>query len=340
MGKYIDWYLVELTKKMGGRLSKDQAENLTTEISQHLEDSALSLRERAVTVDEAEQEAIRRFGSPGKIAWRLLEANLGKPSLPKWPVIWAAAGTLWAAGWQVTGWYPGWSFAILKVLPIFGLLFCIASFRGRRARPWAMFGISASATLAVIGVLSLTWMNLYQAGGIGLMPLWFEESDRALIQARVDNLEKEVPMLRSGVDAFRKGDLAAQEAFHVSNGWRVPDFGNDGSNFGIPLSGTRSAGKPVSYSTVGSREEAMGVWRGSGSRALSEAESALETHKRNLLAMSISHRMPVKDRAREYVNQVVPVGMGWACMLMLANFLCTWLGELYRWSRVRLTRFA
>lgn len=67
MGKYIDWYLVELEGLAATRMKPDRAYELVVETQNHLEDRASELRVAGMSDKDAELAAIERFGRAGKV---------------------------------------------------------------------------------------------------------------------------------------------------------------------------------------------------------------------------------------------------------------------------------
>lgn len=62
MGKYIDWYLVEMEGQAMGGMRADRIHDLISESQAHLEDAAGDLQAKGMSEKDAELAAIERFG--------------------------------------------------------------------------------------------------------------------------------------------------------------------------------------------------------------------------------------------------------------------------------------
>jgi hypothetical protein len=71
MSRRFEWYTRELGRRVG-QLGGLRA-RLELEVIEHLEDAAASYRERGLSPAEAEERAVRDFGSPDVIARQLLD---------------------------------------------------------------------------------------------------------------------------------------------------------------------------------------------------------------------------------------------------------------------------
>ncbi len=67
--KYINWYLVEIERRLHGRLPNERVEVITRELEDHLLTAANELGD--------EQKAIDRFGQPSQVAENLVKGNGG-----------------------------------------------------------------------------------------------------------------------------------------------------------------------------------------------------------------------------------------------------------------------
>ncbi|MFI5387203.1 MAG: HAAS signaling domain-containing protein [Fimbriimonadales bacterium] len=68
MGRYIDWYLVELEGLLEGRLRPDRAHDLVSQAEAHLVETSDRLRAEGMAEKASELAAIQKFGSARKIA--------------------------------------------------------------------------------------------------------------------------------------------------------------------------------------------------------------------------------------------------------------------------------
>jgi hypothetical protein len=62
MGKYIDWYLVELEGRLQKTLRSDEVHDLVSQTAAHLSDSAAQLQESGMSEKDSELAAMERFG--------------------------------------------------------------------------------------------------------------------------------------------------------------------------------------------------------------------------------------------------------------------------------------
>ena len=69
MSKYINWYVVEIERRLQGRLPQDRVQELVREVEQHLESAKEELGD--------ERKAIERFGPVAQIAENLVRGNRG-----------------------------------------------------------------------------------------------------------------------------------------------------------------------------------------------------------------------------------------------------------------------
>ncbi|MFI5387202.1 MAG: HAAS signaling domain-containing protein [Fimbriimonadales bacterium] len=342
MGKYIDWYLVELEGRIKGRLPEAAIGETLAEVEQHLLACAGDLEKGGAALDEAEKEATRRFGSPTKIAWSLIQTQAPRAAQPlsKWPVIWAAVGTAWAGFWLVSGWYPISLLMVFYGLPVVGLFFCIASLRSRRPRPWGIFGMAGGGTLATLCVLSVTWLNLYLVNGRGLVARWQEADYRATLHREIGNFDSIIPKMQAGVDAFPSADYdPAQEAFRVGRFWRVPSRPAGGWTSGPPVAGSPRRADRF-FGLVDSRDDAFYAWKKEGRAAISSFNEARASEERDLAAIDQAKNVPILERLRAQAPEIIGAGIFWTGLLLVANFVCVWLGEAIRWAWFRTLRVA
>ncbi len=72
MGKYIDWYLVELERMLKGSVRPEELASTLTEVETHLKDLTAGLTHQCQHGENPEKIAIDRFGLPEKIAMSLI----------------------------------------------------------------------------------------------------------------------------------------------------------------------------------------------------------------------------------------------------------------------------
>jgi len=68
MGRYIDWYLVELEGCLEGKLRPDRANDLVCQAEAHLVEASDQLRAKGMVEKASELAAIQKFGRAQKIA--------------------------------------------------------------------------------------------------------------------------------------------------------------------------------------------------------------------------------------------------------------------------------
>src|SRR5438552_4721501 len=69
MSKYINWYVVEIERRLQGRLPQERVQELVLEVEQHLESAKEELGD--------ERKAIAQFGPVAQIAEDLVRGNAG-----------------------------------------------------------------------------------------------------------------------------------------------------------------------------------------------------------------------------------------------------------------------
>jgi hypothetical protein len=154
MGKYINWYLVELERALDGRMNSAAIAETLNEVEAHLEDSASEMAAICRHGQDPEQMAVQQFGSPARVAADIT----GHPSMKldwqgaKTPVIWICATGLWLA-------------LTAPAVPImFGVIlgaagFCYAVSKAGRMTPGAL-AVAVAATV----LLGVPLYALKQAG--------------------------------------------------------------------------------------------------------------------------------------------------------------------------------
>lgn len=343
MVSVVEWYLAELDSRLRNRMPEPACSGLLAEIRMHLESAAEDLEAQGHSREEAERIATNRFGRPSRIAWRLLEAHSPRHSQPlsRWPVVWAGAATLWAGACLALGIYPLEMLALKIGLPLLLIAFAISGSQSRRARPWAIAGAAFGAFLATWATLSFTWLNLYMVGGLGQLPVWRVSQYRTDIQHEISYWNQVLPQLESGVEAFSKPQSSsAQNSFRTSGGWLAPVEPQFGWWTGPQPSGQAPRPTQIQYRTVADWEDAKDLWLTVGRRGVSAIGQTLSTEQTSLVALEQARDVPITRRAKDSFIELAPPSVAWLLALLLANFVCVWLGELARWMRVRQVRIA
>lgn len=184
MPKYIDWYMVELERRLHGRMPQQQLGEILSETEAHLLEATSDDKEEYGRY--AEKLAISRFGSPNRIAQSVLNANDPPPPHP------------WRAG-------------ILPGIAIFGLVAAfltawILTFREPRIES-VVFGSLA----AVFGLLLLFGVSVARqflrapiavAGAVAFVGCWLASS---VLLMKVDDPAGMAFVPRSTADAYLKG---------------------------------------------------------------------------------------------------------------------------------------
>lgn len=83
MGKYIDWYIVELERMLKGSVQPDELASSLSEVEAHLTELSENLAPLCKHAEEPEKIAIERFGLPEKVAMSLVMA---KGQVAYWPI--------------------------------------------------------------------------------------------------------------------------------------------------------------------------------------------------------------------------------------------------------------
>ena len=123
MGRRIDWYLVELEDRLKKQLPEALCVELSAEIGQHLESSAVEFESEQLSRDDAEVMAVKRFGTPSQVAWNLVDIHTPRSrALSVCLVICAGIAALWNGTWVVIGNNVGIKTMIIET-PIFPFLF-------------------------------------------------------------------------------------------------------------------------------------------------------------------------------------------------------------------------
>jgi len=152
MANHIDWYLVELERRLSS-LGDDRRSVILLEVENHLREQADELVLLGLDGEEADREAVRAFGEPRQFAEKLMDQGDGTKRMgQKGTALATAAGVasivVFVAVWGLTmpllmGYFREW------------VMFCasIAVFGALRSR--RMTFVSASVTFG-LGVIAAT----------------------------------------------------------------------------------------------------------------------------------------------------------------------------------------
>src|ERR1700722_17555414 len=151
MGKYLDWYLVELEKNLDGRMGPEAAFELLNQTEDHI---GMIKQELMITgMDElrAEQAAIQRFGDLDGLAARPKEAPVVRAN-------WAAPVLLLLAGTVIVGaaMFVGSVDSMIAACAMGGASLVISAFLCARkgAFPGLAFGILLAVCFASLSVIA------------------------------------------------------------------------------------------------------------------------------------------------------------------------------------------
>jgi hypothetical protein len=339
VGKYIEWYLVELESRLANGVSESVRDDLLAEARTHLESAASEVEGEINTVDEAERIAVQRFGNPGKIAWRLLETHAprAKQSLPKLPPMIAGATTVVLGACLSTG-SMSVIYWVLYLIPLFWLLFCIFSARSRRARPWAIAGGVASAFLVVWVFISLAWIDLSSGGDMGIMPAWEKKAYEARINQQVLIQSLLIQEAQRGITAFETANLQGEREFQDGDGvgWKVPADIDHRKWVPGPQPNTSEAQED--YTAVSSLHEARVAWHTLGPKYVRSLQANIATSQWKLEALDRASKVSFLGVARKMFEALAPPAITWLILLLISNGVCVWVGEIVRRSIMRSSR--
>jgi len=201
MGKYLDWYLVELESFLEGRLRRDAAHDLVCQAEAHLAESAEDFRARGMDAKASEIAAIQRFGSARKIA----EAAIGHSGAGHWiaklVMLAAFAGFATLASMSMLGVGPQ-DWFVQTMLWGCGVVFFVAAMFVRRL-PWK--------ELAGLGACSWIGLSL----GMGTVQVAGSE----LYRSQCPPLISEVSGISEDVSKHIARLIAERRDFDVHPGW-------------------------------------------------------------------------------------------------------------------------
>jgi hypothetical protein len=143
MGKYIDWYLVELESRLQGAMRPDEVHDLVSQTAAHLRDSSEQLESTGMTAKESELASLEKFGRVTRIAEEAA-GNRSQRLVGSWAVLAAFAFGTASAVWWYFGHGQDW-FALWLSAAVFALGAMMA-----RRLMWRELG--ALAGLAFVGI--------------------------------------------------------------------------------------------------------------------------------------------------------------------------------------------
>jgi hypothetical protein len=220
MSRFVNWYTVELERLLKGRLPSAQVAETLAEVEAHLTDSAEELAPSCVHGEDPEALAIERFGSPGKIAYHLINEHGRRPywrtavPLVVWVLGAVAFGVAGAGGPLTQG-----VFALIHA----AMWVCLTWFlwTGLKSRRVQTGAVTCAACVVL-------------AGTSAVLPVYFTLADGKLLDRgqlpgtvqdlRTDSqkLERQDAWLDRGIKAFAQNDPRAVPAeFRVGQGFRT-----------------------------------------------------------------------------------------------------------------------
>lgn len=168
MASYIDWYLVELERRLRDHVSPETCFTVLAEVEDHLQSKVSDLASVGMTATEAERTAAASFGQPERVAFEITEShypesrrNLGSRlvSLGALVSLTAAAAVITIP--TVTNGF--WEVAALAA-PIGLLLVMVGSLLARRLAAKQI--ACAVVPIAVLTAMTLPWGHIYGDGRV------------------------------------------------------------------------------------------------------------------------------------------------------------------------------
>lgn len=206
----ITRYLGQLEGFLYGNVPNEIARSLCAESNAHLHDLADEFKTQGLTDQEAEQAAVDRFGSAGKLAMRIIieKGEEGPAPIINWAKI-----SAFAVGAIVLAWFGIGNHSILNgepryylLLTICAIAFLLASAKSRKAHVAPLLAMAVVASVLVGGGVFLSTQQYLRRTG-------YASSQLAHLNRRWDQLsgatQVSVLSLFRASDQFGLGDREA-----------------------------------------------------------------------------------------------------------------------------------
>jgi len=166
VASYIDWFLVELDRRLEGRIGREHRFRVLSEAEDHLRSKADELAAVGMSPDAVERTAVASFGQPEMVAFEVSEAthSAKRAALGRWIVLFTAAAA--SCGLVALLLWGGWSGAIAKCA---GILFAallpliVGTAIGRRAHPLALAALGVPFVLVTAVLMPITHVLVFDA---------------------------------------------------------------------------------------------------------------------------------------------------------------------------------
>jgi hypothetical protein len=237
MGKYIDWYLVELESRLQNSLRPDEVHDLVSQTAAHLADSSAQLEATGMSLKESELAALEKFGRVNRIA----EEAVGSPgsrAAGRWIALVAYAFSAAAATW--------WYFGHGQTWPAIWVGVALFAVGVSMARKVMVRELSALSVLAFLGIALFFGVSYGSETNM----------TRPELLKRASALDEPVAGIPAEVQKFQSVLADFEQRPQGAKGFFYPD-----TPFYCEAPGLSSYPVAVHYGTTASHDFALQQWQ-------------------------------------------------------------------------------
>jgi uncharacterized membrane protein YobD (UPF0266 family) len=266
MGRYVNWYIVELERLLTGQLPTTQVAETLGEVEAHILDSSEALKVTCQHGEDPEKLAVDRFGTPRNLAVDMLLSRLVKPY---------------------------WKAAILPVLATLLLFFMGALSRElRQDTTWLFFCLVAIVTLAIsswrnhqtsMRAMVLVSLSVVLVGSVfvaAAQTIFVNREHKyqqtVFFPSQISKLETDREWLEKGMQVFSASNVqSVPTEFRTRDGYVV---GSKNPNYGRYTSTFSYGDMPDEFKTPADKHLLVSAWSGSGEHQFIGAEDKSLQH--------------------------------------------------------------
>lgn len=282
MGKYIDWYLVEVEGMVRADLRADEARDALNEIESHLRESSSDLEARGMSVDEAELSAVERFGRASLVAAGLLERRVSSGAVRRAEPV-RRIGLGLATASLVLGismWLGPMHFDLAVPAERFwtfgAAALAISLWAGWRSIDRSFAPLAWSCLAGIV-------LGMLVAFPVGLRAFQVAAANRRIeAKGDLDRYAGLASQLERGVSVFTPSarvDSSGVAEFHSADGFLAPVQPQEDTFAHDPRGDYTVLSTPISLGPVTTFEEAKAAWTSRGQKSLDTARQRIDRYK-------------------------------------------------------------
>ena len=163
MASYIDWYTIELERRLAGKLPREEVFALVAETEDHLRQRSAEYGSTGMNAEESERTAAESFGKPEEIAFEAVESRVSPKTVRAGRLL-ALLGAICGFGGLVAGFglADGWVvYRVVSPTMVAGIIcLFVGSFMCRKWQWRSIMALAVCSTLVSIALIPRTFTLL------------------------------------------------------------------------------------------------------------------------------------------------------------------------------------